>query len=150
MSRIEERPLAERLADFEVDENGCHNWRRTLSRYGYGVIVIAGQRYLVHRMVAARQGWKVKGLCVLHRCDNRKCINPDHLFVGTLADNRRDCVSKGRQARGSRHGNAKLTEGDVREIRSAAGVTQTALAERYCVSPQLIGLIVRRRYWNFT
>lgn len=100
-----------------------------------------------------------KGMCVLHRCDNRACVRPDHLFLGTRSDNAIDCHSKGRMAvqahkekyQGSAHGMAKLTEEQVRQIRTnyATGAyTQKALAHTYGVASSLISFIVTRRNWT--
>jgi hypothetical protein len=95
------------------------------------------------------------GLFVLHRCDNRKCCNPKHLFIGTQADNMHDMDAKGRRVtpdrRGERHGNSRLTEGNVREIRklyATRTVTQTALAWRFGVTQVQVSSIVRRESWS--
>jgi HNH endonuclease len=86
------------------------------------------------------------GLLVCHTCDNPPCVLPDHLFIGTDADNNADRLSKGRY-----DSIAKLTEADVREIRSryaAGGVTQRALAEEFGVIHQTIHSIIRRKNWK--
>jgi hypothetical protein len=92
-----------------------------------------------------------KGLLVCHRCDNSLCVNPDHLFLGTDADNSADKVAKGRQARGVTQGQAKLTEEDVHAIRAryALGdISQRDLAAIFGVSQTLVRLIVNRKIWT--
>src|ERR1700737_4804454 len=84
-----------------VDQGAaCHEWQGKLDGG-------RGRFWDGQRVVMAYQfAWEIafgpipKGLCVCHQCDNPKCVRPDHLFLGTRADNRADCVSKGRQARG--------------------------------------------------
>jgi len=97
------------------------------------------------------------GMLVCHRCDNPPCVNPAHLFLGTDADNRSDCVAKGRQARlpqskGEASHLAKLTAAQVAEIRhryAAGGILQRELGEIYGVSQTQIGRIIRRVRWDF-
>lgn len=89
-------------------------------------------------------------LMVLHRCDVTKCVNPAHLFLGTCQDNRDDCLSKGRQSKGVKHGRAKLTEEQVKRIRylSNFGYEQISLGLRFGVSQTVISLILRGKIWN--
>jgi DNA-binding XRE family transcriptional regulator len=92
------------------------------------------------------------GLLVRHKCDNPPCVNPDHLEVGTKADNGRDMMERNRYHyfRGSDHHAAKVTEQDVRVIRQriASGVTCRQLAAEYGVNETTISAIKRRRTWN--
>lgn len=92
-----------------------------------------------------------KGMCVCHRCDNPLCVNPDHLFLGTRADNNADMVAKGRSASGERNGAHKLTMKKVQDIRkryAKGGVTHRSLAKDHNVSHVLIGSIIRREIWK--
>ena len=90
------------------------------------------------------------GTCVLHRCDNRTCVNPEHLFLGTQADNMADRAAKGRAPRGEKHRSARLTEDSVRAIRkaSAAGISQYRIAKLYRVARTTIEGVVTRRNWG--
>lgn len=95
-----------------------------------------------------------EGLCVLHKCDNRGCINPDHLFIGTKKDNTQDMFNKKRnpQRGGSYSGkSAKLTKDQVIEIRklyATGDFTQTYLGKKFNVSQRQIGHIVLNLQWR--
>jgi hypothetical protein len=79
---------------------GCIEWQRSLlSGYGYGQVYFLDKKWLVHRLVwTLKKGEIPEGLCVLHKCDNPKCCNIEHLFLGTHQDNMTDMVNKGRLA----------------------------------------------------
>lgn len=113
-------PLSERLYAKRVLRGDCWEWSGHLAPNGYGRITVTPhprqQVESVHRV-----SWNIhhgdipKGLCVLHKCDNKKCFNPEHLFLGTHQDNMDDKVKKGRQSRAT--GNAKLSSFQVLQIR---------------------------------
>lgn len=106
--------------------------------------------YLVHRISFEKHRGPIpEGILVCHTCDNRACVNPQHLFLGTNSDNMADMVAKGRQnkLKGSAHGRAKLLESDVIAIRSSRGTSRRDLAERYGMSRGSIDDIMNRRSW---
>lgn len=134
---------------------GCLLWRKP-NRYGYGRIgVVRPVRAYAH--IGAHQlSWMLHrgpipdGLCVLHRCDNRACVNPDHLFLGTKTDNARDRDIKNRQAKGTRVNTCKLSPAQVLEVRAlaAAGAKYRTLGRQFGVSGTAIKYIVSRRNWR--
>jgi hypothetical protein len=128
-------------------ENGCLEWTGATS-HGYGVF----NRY-PKLIVAPRMAWIFKygeiqdGMCVLHKCDNPKCVDYMHLFTGTRGDNHRDKVAKDRSNRGMRHGHVKLNDDQVRQIRAMQGTQQT-IADHFGVDQGLISRIKNRKYWT--
>jgi hypothetical protein len=90
------------------------------------------------------------GLCVLHKCDNPPCVNPNHLFVGTNADNAKDMSEKGRSRYGTRSNHAKLTDDDVISIRRLfiEGVERSTLSERFKVDYSNISCILLNKTWK--
>jgi len=99
MKGIQSMSLAEKLlAKSKSVESGCRLWQGGLNPDGYGLIRHKGPKISVHRAAwIAFKGPIPKGLCVLHKCDVRHCIEEEHLFLGTCSDNTKDAVSKGRQ-----------------------------------------------------
>lgn len=95
----------------------CVNWLGAVNSEGYPVTWLNGKATYAHRAVMGAQ----KGEVVLHLCDNKKCVNPDHLKVGTHKENSEDMVTKNRQAKGEACGNSKLTEKEVASIREMQG-----------------------------
>lgn len=134
----------------EVNQKtGCWEWTASKTSSGYGKIFVVGRLRAAHRVsYELRHGPIQDGMHVLHRCDNPSCINPDHLFLGTDADNAADKVAKGRQPRGSWHYKAKISEDDVLAILSAKNEAPKNLAMQFGVSPSTISLIRSGKIWS--
>lgn len=93
---------------------GCWGWSGFVNSYGYPIITMSNGRTGAHRLMWSLINGPIQsGLSVLHKCDNPICMNPDHLFIGTQADNMADMIMKGRKARGSKSPRAKATEEQV-------------------------------------
>ena len=149
-------------------ETGCIEWTSYLNDAGYG-IVSCGRRF--PRMRAHRVGWALvngpipEDLCLCHKCDNRKCINPEHLFLGTKSDNTQDMISKGRHftpfkglepffklnpdkaKRGESNGNSKFTEDFIKELRDFEGSHKQA-AEYFDIPHSTAWQIRTYRTWK--
>jgi hypothetical protein len=142
-------------------ENGCWEWTAALSTKGYGRIAFGGNHkntqthrlsYILHHPLSIDL-WEHREICVCHRCDNRKCVNPEHLFLGSHADNMKDRNKKGRcyDNRGEKNNLAKVNEEKVREIRvrfANGGITKSQLAQEYGVHKSTIGYIINRKTWS--
>jgi hypothetical protein len=104
---------------FVIDDHGCYICTSHKSLLnGYYHIRIHGKRKLMHRHVYEEMYGEIsKGLYVRHKCDNPRCINPEHLEVGTPKDNSKDMVDRGRSKKGENHPRSKLTNDQVKEIR---------------------------------
>lgn len=130
---------------------GCWIWQAHVKETGYGQFTVDNKPARAHRVsYELYVGVIPEGLDVLHRCDNRKCVNPDHLFLGTNDDNIQDKVRKGRQLKGSKVIHSKLIESQVIEIKALhkAGNTARAIAKQYGVSERAIGKIVNGQSWK--
>ena len=135
-----------------VLKTACMLWNGNRHVSGYGLFWINGRSRMAHRLCwEAQNGPIPDGLFVLHRCDNRPCVNLDHLFLGTKADNSADMVAKHRQnpPRGERDAKAKVTAEDVREIRRLrdTGKTFVELGRQFGLAAQNIEAIVKRKHW---
>jgi hypothetical protein len=130
----------------------CIEWERYRTRAGYGQQGIGGKVVYAHRVAYCNaQGISldaIAGLEVRHICDNPPCINPEHLVLGTHADNMRDMVERNRQPRATDRPNGVLSAADVQYIRSVYRPRHrefggSALARRYNVCQQLISMVTR-------
>ena len=126
---------------------GCHNWIAYIRPDGYGDFRIGNKKELAHRAAwSLLVGDIPEDLWVLHKCDNRKCINPDHLYLGTHQDNMDDVVERGGRkgvCTKESNGLAVLTQKQVDEIRYkyTRGYTQAELANEYPTSQSNISII---------
>lgn len=135
------------FARIKIAENGC--WECVNKPLPSGYCRILGHYF--HRLAwTLLKGVIPDGLCVCHKCDNRKCGNPEHLFLGTYEDNQIDAAAKGRLARGERHGVARLTDAKVRDIRGRFndGQSKNSLSKQFGVSRTAIQQVVERFTWT--
>ena len=154
-----------------VKTDSCWRWTAARTEDGYGRIFGNGRSLRAHRLsFEIHLGPIPDGMQVLHRCDNPQCCNPEHLFLGTTADNMADKFAKGREnlpsrsgenhwmrrspervARGTAFRRSHLTEATVAEIRakySTGHFTQRALAAEYGIDHRNLHLIINRKTWK--
>ena len=148
------RPLAVRFWEKVKKCRGCWEWLGTKIPNGYGQLWNEKRHHNAHRVSWQLHYGKIpKGLLVLHTCDNRSCVNPSHLFLGTNQDNTDDMFRKGREnpPRGNRQPLAKLSPTKVREIRGlvAQGITRRELAKLFHVSASSISRVASGEIWAF-
>jgi hypothetical protein len=136
-------------------KSGCWLWSGKVNDRGYGRLHIAGKDIYAHRAAweQSRRQRIPEGKIICHHCDTPLCINPDHLYLGTHADNHRDMDERGRRVppprndlRGEKSWAHKLTEQQVLEIRASPDL-QRVLAERYGVRQNTISRIKTGRRW---
>jgi hypothetical protein len=158
--QLTDKELARFLA-FIKQADSCWEWLGTKNSGGYGSFWLDAKNQRAHRI--AYTLWKgpiLDGLQVCHHCDNPKCVNPEHLFVGTNLDNMLDCMHKGRhrycpedknhlRPRGPKNHAAKLTEADVRQIRerNKMGIPAHRLGPQFGVTPRAIRKVLSGKTW---
>ena len=130
----------------------CWEWTAYRTRAGYGRFGLGRRIVAAHRVAFTLMVARIpRGMLVCHTCDNPPCVNPDHLFAGTHADNEADSRAKGRAACGERSGHSRLRLSEVREIRNRYAqreANQVSLAREYGVSQTTISAVVRRHTWR--
>lgn len=139
---------------YRISDSGCWEWLGFLNEWGYGRFNMNGRKILAHRA-----SWEIHfgpiylGALVCHKCDNPSCVNPNHLFLGSVKDNAVDMAAKGRQngPRGVSHHSAKLNPDLVREIRQKhkSGLLGTYdIAREYGVTQAAAWAVVARKTWK--
>lgn len=152
--RVGPRPSLSDVDPFRrrtVVDGECWLWTGATTHNGYGSAWHAGKGVRAHRLAwQLTHGPVARGKFVLHRCDRRQCVNPDHLFLGSAADNSKDMVAKRRQAAGSRNARAVLGEADVAWIRArvGAGEARAVVARALGVSRSTVSEIASRKIWR--
>jgi hypothetical protein len=140
----------------KVDKTGpCWEWLAATNNHGYGRFRFPWGHQLAHRFSyelangPIPKGNGYHGTCVLHRCDNPGCVNPEHLWLGTHADNMADKDNKCRGPHGDRCFHAKLTWDDVENIRAnSMNLTQRELGELFGVTQATVSDIVCNKTWK--
>lgn len=141
-----------RFYGWTVTDSGCWEFEGNRFSNGYGQLYVDGRKLLTHRL--AYEAWVgpiPEGQVIRHKCDNKPCLNPDHLETGTEGDNKRDAVERGQISVGEASANSKLNEAQVREIRVRYAKGKTPYAKmgvEYGLSASAIHLIVTRRNWK--
>ena len=152
------RPVHERLwSSVQIGEaDECWPWLGLRDGSGYGRMIVGSSRTSFRMQGCHRLAYMLTigpiahGKCVCHQCDNPACCNPSHMFLATNAENTADRVRKGRSARGEGNGRAKLSAGDVENMRKAhgSGVTKATLARAYAVSDTHVTRIIAGTRWS--
>lgn len=129
-------------------EHGCWEWNGMIAHgNGYGTFHIKAWPYRAHRIV-----WMIvhnedpAEFFILHKCHNKKCVNPAHLEKGTPAENSKDMTDAGRSAKGSRNGWARITEELAMLIFKAQG-SQREIAKQYGVTQKTVSDIKKKKAW---
>ena len=148
--------------------DSCWLWTASKRHKGYGAFVWADKNGCIVQGRAHRFIWEIKngkipeGMCVLHKCDTPACVNPEHLFLGTKAENNRDMCAKkrhvkggtycgkGKYKRGENHHNAKLTLENVIALRldRRSGFSYSRLAKKYKINAATAYKIIKGYLWN--
>lgn len=138
----------------------CWEWTASVDKDGYGWFSIGGQSMGAHRAVLVLGGLNVQNQCVLHKCDNRKCVRPSHLLLGDRAMNARDMVAKGRSLkgdkgparihrhrmrRGENHPKCKVPDATIRELKklSRAGMRNKEISIQLGLTQTYVSIILK-------
>ena len=150
---MDERLVERFHAKYRKDESGCWIWMASCAGMGYGQIKLPGERrqiyahrlsYLIHK------GPLPEGKQICHTCDNPKCVNPDHLFVGTSQDNHDDMKEKKRHTYRQQSKTAKITEEQARQVLGMVGlgIKQTVIAKAFGLSQVQVSRIKLGQRWK--
>jgi hypothetical protein len=141
------------LSKILIDQKGCWNWTDHLEVRGYGRATYNGKTYPAHRLSYMCFEKKIpKGLLVCHKCDNRRCVNPEHLYLGTHHDNSLDRGKRNLKSfqRGESHGNCKFSDAIILEVRKkhSEGQSRSQISKIYNIKYSAVCKIIRRESWN--
>lgn len=140
--------IPDRFWSYVDKSSDCWEWQATIHTGGYGEFSVNGHYILAHRYSwELHNGMPAGNLLVCHSCDNPRCVRPDHLFLGTDADNVQDMIKKRRHQHGEAHRSSKFTPAEVRAIRASTETIRT-LARHYGVAHSTIGNIKRGKTWS--
>lgn len=136
---------------YEQTPTGCWEWKFRLS-VGYGEMRCARYSVKAHRVSWILHNGEIPdGLLVCHSCNNKKCVNPNHLYLGTALQNRGDADEDGLTPKGSRMPRAKLTEESawrIRQLNASGQVTYIQLAVMFGVSKSVVADVIKFRTWK--
>ena len=143
------KPLRDRFLQKIAHQSfeDCWEWQGRKDKDGYGVISNNHKQLKAHRVSYDFYRGAPDGYCVCHSCDNPGCVNPWHLFLGSQADNVADAVAKRRHVYGEKMTLAKLTDEDVRHIKSTSE-RDCDLARKLKVDPSVVNKIRRGHRWK--
>lgn len=150
---IAPRLYTEFFSKLKQSKSGCIEYFGKTYVRGYGYLCINGFYWRVHRLMwTLAYGEIKKGKLICHSCDNPKCVNLGHLFLGTYLDNNRDSIRKGRgkKQNGESNASSKLKAKQVKEIRRLyqLGLSQSKIAEQFGVDQSNVSRIVNRKKWR--
>lgn len=146
-----------RFEEQAIKTEGCWGWKGSFDKDGYPLLNSGANGKGFSERRGNRISWLIykgkipSGIKVLHNCDNPKCCNPDHLFLGTTQDNAQDMQRKGRATRGEKNPRHKLTEEDVKKIKHllSIGVTGVRIAKDFSISNSRVSEIKKNKAWKY-
>ena len=142
--------MKQKQIEYIIDDNGCWNCiSHGKDNYGYPFSTLNKKQDRIYRHYYRLYNGNIpKGSVIRHTCDNKLCINPEHLVIGTHKDNVMDRVSRGRSAIGTMNGRSKLTNVDVLQILNDTNTSKMKLARRYGIDPKVIRDIKSGKTWK--
>lgn len=142
------RSLSDRFWEKVTKTDGCWLWTANMNKKGYGRLWLNGRNEFAQRVSwYLHFGKRDEALLVLHKCDTPSCVNPDHLFLGTNADNMLDKRLKGRSAKGEGNGNRKLTNEQIIAIRNSQGSVKE-ISQQFNIDKTQVYNIQSRKQWK--